>query len=264
MQHPSPSAQAVMLHMRDGSYHTMHAFPFIERALKSVSPSDLHVHLDATHDTLPQTSRSFGVWARYPLLEMHRALDMGVELHTYELAAATWEATQPLTRDLVCVAALLYGDSVKNAHMVPFTSSRGYGMHATKNGRTGASSPEVQSAMDSLNALSADAAAKVPVARSVLSELPYPRAYTEWVSAELSMRAAASGVPDGADFTEGISLALEVVPHFTVEGVPVTELLDAALDTWLRPLHFVGLTWEQTRAHEHNKQLGGFAALGSR
>lgn len=249
------AAQAVMLHMRDGNYHTMKAFPFIRRALESVSPSDFHTHLDATHDTLPEITRSLGVWARCPLLEKHTALGLGVEKHTYELSVATWGVTQPATRDAVLVASMVYGDTVKNAHMVPFG---GTGIHASLQGRGGwgKSRPSVasaiaSSAMDSLNTMSAAAAGLLPAVRTALSGLSYPRAYVEWMAAEAAVSAVHGGVLTD-DVLAGISLALELVPHFTVDGEPVTDLLDAALDEWLRPLYRVGSTWAQIRVYEQD------------
>lgn len=262
----SASAQAVMLHMRDGNYHTMRAFPFIERALESVSPSDLHTHLDATHDTLPEIARSLGVWARYPLLEKNRALGFGVEEQMYKLAAATWNATQVATRDAVLTASMVYGETTKDAHMVPFSSSYGYGGSGPHKaiqglGGSGKSNPAVTravyeslagSTMDFMNAMSATAASGLPLVREVLSELPYPRSYMEWIAADTSISAARSGITATQELLSGISLALEVVPHFTVDGEPVVELLDAALDRWLRPLYRVGATWEQVCAYERS------------
>lgn len=218
------SAQAVMLHMRDGNYHTMRAFPFIQRALESVSPSDLHAHLDATHDTLPEITRSLGVWARYPLMEKSRALGLGVDENMHELSVATWDSTQPATRDVVLIASMVYGDTLKNSHVVP--------------------------PYPFMNTISAAAVSKLPSVRAALTALPYPEAYTEWIAAETAVSAMQSGVLTDEELTTGISLALEVVPHFTVDGEPVTGLLDAALDEWLRPLYRVGATWEQVCAYE--------------
>ena len=252
----SASAQAVMLHLRDGNYHTMRAFPFIERALESVSPSDLHTHLDATHDTLPEIARSLGVWARYPLLEKNRALGFGVEEQMYKLAAATWNATQVATRDAVLTASMVYGDTLNNSHVVPPYPS-GNGHHPGIQGLGGSGKPNpavtralVSSAMDFMNTISAAAVSKLPTVRAALSALPYPQTYTEWIAAETAVSAMQSGVLTDEELATGISLALEVVPHFTVDGEPVTGLLDAALDDWLLPLYRVGATWEQVCAYE--------------
>lgn len=250
------SAQAVMLHMRDGNYHTMRAFPFIQRALESVSPSDLHTHLDATHDTLPEITRSLGVWARYPLMEKSKVLGLGVDENMYELSVATWGSTQPATRDVVLIASMVYGDTLKNSHVVPPYPS-GSGPHPCAQGRGGSGKPNpavtralVSSAMDFMNTISAAAVSKLPKVRAALSALPYPQVYTEWIAAEMAVSAMQSGVLTDEELTTGISLALEVVPHFTVDGEPVTGLLDAALDEWLRPLYRVGATWEQVCAYE--------------
>jgi len=102
-----------------------------------------------------------------------------------------------------------------------------------------------------MNTISAAAVSKLPKVRAALSALPYPQVYTEWIAAETAVSAMQSGVLTDEELTTGISLALEVVPHFTVDGEPVTGLLDAALDEWLRPLYRVGATWEQVCAYEH-------------
>lgn len=264
MAHLSPVTQAVMLYMRDGNYHTMHAFPYTESALRAVTPDDVQGYLELTHDTLLEVSRSLSVWARYPLLEKCVVTGQGVSEQMRELSTAHWKVTQPQTRDIIHVSALVYGGIVEGSPLGAIHSVSSYrnygslavggsGPHPVLQGKGGSgksSFPALPpSVVGQLNNVCAVSAAYFPDVRDALAVLTYPAQYTDVMAAEVSVGAATAGASI-EEVQAQVDAAFEVVPTFTVDGVPITGLLDAALEPWAAPLYVLGMTWEQICAYE--------------
>lgn len=252
---------AVMARMHDKDTHTMQAFPLIEIALTSITPEDFHGHLEVTHSLMYDIARPLAVWARCPTSDRNLALGWTpTPAPQRELDAAVWGATSPPTRDAVHTAALVYG-------WLPMIGEGGSGPHATLQGRggSGKSLPVTipHSAMSMMNRACMDAAAMLPAVRELLAYLPYHTAYTEVMSAQVAVEATMNGVPF-EDVKDTVNVAREVVPTFTVNGDPMSELIDAALPHWARPLHVVGLTWEQVRARDRAVNLDPFAHIDKR
>lgn len=252
---------AVMTHTSDKDNHTLRAFPLIENALRSVTPEDFYAHLGYTHSLMYSIARSLAVWARCPASDRNVVLGWTPSpAPQRELDAAVWQATSPLTRDAVHTASLVYGELLQ-------TGDGGNGPHQVLQGRggSGKSLPVTipHSAMAVVNRACMDAAAMLPAVRELLAYLPYPQVYTEVMAAQVAVEATMNGVPF-EDVAESAEVAREVVPTFTVNGDPMSELIDAALPHWARPLHVVGLTWEQVRARDRAVNLDPFAHIDKR
>lgn len=247
MTTPHMSALAVMEHLRK-NYHTVRAFPLIEPALRGIdAPTFLAYLSGCSADMLGDTSRSLGVWARYPSMTRSICLGHGSgDNQVYELAKMTWDATMVETRDLVHTASIVYGSMFKRE-----------ALRVTYSGGTGSA----YSTMDRLVEICVSAAEVVPRVRDSLSQVPFPEPYLAVLAATVSVLSATEGV-SGDKVVEGVESALEVVPTFTVEGEPIRDLINAALEEWAFPLMVVGMTWEKVRENEDNT-VGAFRGLAA-